>query len=236
MDQSPAQGAAPPVRQVLDKGFVALLDHLGDDLTVVNSARVSFNKRCDELQVGDDKLIGYLLKNRHGTPFEHSVFTFHIKCPIFVAREWHRHRIGSYNEVSMRYTTITPEFYVPKVEDVRVRVGKPGAYTYEKAPTDLAVEFIGKLNMRQRVAAQDYEDFLVFGVAPELARTFLPVSVFTEFYWTVNARALMNFLSLRTAGTAQKEIRDYGDATEDLWRAIMPLTHKHWLDNGKVAP
>lgn len=209
---------------------------MGDDLSVVNSARVSFGKRHEELDESDEPLINYLLKNRHGTPFEHSVFKFHVKLPLFVAREWIRHRIGSFNEVSMRYSVVEPEFYVPEERDVRVRVGKPGAYTYEPASQYEASLFTTGLLMKSDGARIAYEKTIEAGIAPELARLFLPVNVYTEWYWTVNARALMNFLSLRNAPTAQLEIRRYAAAVEHAWAAIMPLTQKAFENNGRIAP
>ena len=116
---------------VLDHGFVRLDDCMADDLAVVNAARVSFARRVTELGDADRGLVRFLMRERHATPFEHGVFRFHIKCPIFVAREWMRHRAGSYNEHSARYAELPEEFYVPAAEDVRTQVGKPGAYTFE---------------------------------------------------------------------------------------------------------
>jgi len=221
---------------VLDHGFVRLDDYMGDDLSVVNAARVSFNKRNEELQEGDEKLINYLLKNRHGTPFEHNAFKFHVRLPLFVAREWVRHRIGSFNEVSLRYTKIDPEFYIPEMSDVRVRVGKPGHYTYEQASPSVAENFTYHLHEQAEESKFQYESALTEGIAPELARLHLTVNVYTEWYWTVNARALMNFLSLRNAEAAQFEIRCYARAVEHAWSAIMPLTSKAFRDNERQAP
>ncbi len=221
---------------VLDHGFVRLDDFMGDDLSVVNSARVSYGKQKDAMDEGDEKLISYLLRNRHGTPFEHSVFKFHVKLPLFVAREWIRHRIGSFNEQSLRYTVIEPEFYIPEPGDVRVRVGKPGAYTYEPADYDTAMTYINALKLLTEDAKHDYEFAIEMGIAPEQARFSLPVNVYTEWYWTVNARSLMNFLSLRNAETAQKEIQRYAVAVEHAWAAIMPVTHKAFTENERIAP
>src|ERR1700745_200565 len=125
---------------VLDHGFVRLDGVMADDLSVVNAARVSFARRKDEMDESDEGLIRFLLRNRHGTPFEHNSFRFHIRAPIFVAREWFRHRVGSFNEFSMRYAKATDDFYVPEVEDVRSQVGKPGAYSFEPVSDELAEE------------------------------------------------------------------------------------------------
>ena len=123
---------------VLDHGFVRLDDAMADDLSVVNGARVSFARRKEEMDESDEGLIRFLMRERHGTPFEHNSFRFHIRAPIFVAREWFRHRVGSFNEFSMRYAKATDEFYVPAPEDVRSQVGKPGAYSFEPVSDELA--------------------------------------------------------------------------------------------------
>src|ERR671925_756327 len=124
--------------RVLDHGFVRLDDAMADDLSVVNGARVSFARRKLEMDESDEGLIRFLMRDRHGTPFEHNSFRFHIRCPIFVAREWMRHRVGSFNEFSMRYAKATEDFYVPEPEDVRTQVGKPGAYSFETVAPEVA--------------------------------------------------------------------------------------------------
>src|SRR5947207_7225295 len=126
--------------RVLDHGFVRLDDAMASDLSVVNGARVSFARHKAEMDASDEGLIRFLMRDRHGSPFEHNAFRFHIRCPIFVAREWFRHRVGSFNEFSMRYAKATEDFYVPEPEDVRTQVGKPGAYTFETVDPDLAEE------------------------------------------------------------------------------------------------
>src|SRR5436305_2744781 len=123
---------------VLDHGFVRLADAMASDLSVVKAARVSSARRKEEMDESDEGLIRFLMRDRHGTPFEHNAFRFHVRCPLFVAREWFRHRIGSFNEFSMRYARATDEFYVPEPEDVRSQVGKPGAYTFEQVSPELA--------------------------------------------------------------------------------------------------
>src|SRR4026209_1067169 len=124
--------------ELLDQGFVRLDASMADDLSVANAARVIFARRKEELDDADRGLIRFLMRDRHGTPFEHNSSRFHIRCPIFVAREWMRHRIGSFNEFSMRYAKATEDFYVPEPEDVRTQVGKPGAYTFEPVDPELA--------------------------------------------------------------------------------------------------
>jgi thymidylate synthase (FAD) len=170
------------------------------------------------------------------TPFEHNAFRFHVRAPLFVAREWFRHRIGSFNEFSMRYARATDEFYVPEPEDVRSQVGKPGAYSFEPVADELAEETREELAALYDTAYATYERLVERGVARELARCVIPMGAYTEFYWTVNARALMNFISLRAAESAQREIRRYAEACERFFADRMPVTHAAFVEGGRVAP
>jgi thymidylate synthase (FAD) len=222
--------------RVLDHGFVRLDDAMADDLSVVNGARVSFARRKEEMDASDEGLIRFLMRDRHGTPFEHNSFRYHIRCPIFVAREWMRHRVGSFNEFSLRYAKATDDFYLPAAEDVRSQVGKPGAYSFEPVPDEVAEATREKLQAVYETAFAAYEELVELGVARELARCALPVGAYTEFYWTINARSLMNFLSLRNAETAQREIRRYAEACERFLEQLMPVTHAAFVANGRVAP
>ena len=221
---------------VLDHGFVRLDAAMADDLSVVNGARVSFARRKEELDDSDAGLIRFLMRDRHGTPFEHNAFRFHVRCPIFVAREWFRHRIGSFNEFSMRYAKATDDFYVPAAEDVRTQVGKPGAYSFEPVEPELAERTREELQAVYDTAFATYTWLVEQGVARELARSVMPVGAYTEFFWTVNARALMNFVSLRAAETAQREIRRYAEACESFLAELMPITYDAFVANGRVAP
>jgi thymidylate synthase (FAD) len=227
-----AQGSIP----VLDHGFVRLDEAMADDLSVVNGARVSFARHKTELDDSDAGLIRFLLRERHGTPFEHNAFRFHIRTPIFVAREWFRHRVGSFNEFSMRYARATDDFYVPAPQDVRTQVGKPGAYSFEPVSDEVAETTREELQQVYEAAYAAYERLVELGVARELARAALPVGAYTEFYWTVNARALMNFLSLRNAETAQREIRRYAEACETFLAERMPITYEAFVASGRRAP
>ena len=209
---------------------------MADDLSVVNAARVSFARRKAEMDESDEGLIRFLMRDRHGTPFEHNAFRFHVRCPIFVAREWFRHRVGSFNEFSMRYAKATDDFYVPDPSDVRSQVGKPGAYTFEPVSDELAEETRDALREVYDHAYTTYERLVEQGVAREVARAVLPVGAYTEFFWTVNARSLMNFVALRAAETAQREIRRYADAVETFLAAKMPVTHAAFVERGRVAP
>jgi thymidylate synthase (FAD) len=222
--------------QVLDHGFVRLDGAMADDLSVVNGARVSFARRKTELDDADAGLIRFLMRDRHGTPFEHNAFRFHVRCPLFVAREWFRHRVGSFNEFSMRYARATDDFYVPEPEDVRSQVGKPGAYSFEPVSDEVAQTTREELQAVYEHAYATYERLVEQGVARELARAALPVGAYTEFFWTVNARSLMNFVSLRAAETAQREIRRYADAVERFFEERMPITYEAFVANGRVAP
>ena len=401
--------------QVLDHGFVRLDDAMADDLSVVNGARVSFARRKLVMEESDEGLIRFLMRDRHGSPFEHNAFRFHIRCPIFVAREWFRHRIGcltgdtevtfvdvnghahmrktideivrmwehnngdvrrlrvrtlnegtgefgqgriadvldkgpqpvyrldladgkhlvltenhrlltdsgwatmreavglvgagsdaqigsqcrlmvnglpaaavrdidvparrgfkltahpvrvvaiayvglrqtydlsidgpwhnfvangvvvhnSFNEFSMRYAKATDDFYVPAPEDVRTQVGKPGAYSFEQVSPELAEEAREELETVYREAYAAYARLVEKGVARELARSVIPVGAYTQFYWTVNARALMNFVSLRNAEFAQLEIRRYAEAVEAFFAQKMPVTHAAFVANARTAP
>ena len=222
--------------EVLDHGFVRLDEAMASDLSVVNAARVSFARRKEDMDEGDKGLIRFLLRERHGTPFEHNAFRFHIRAPIFVVREWMRHRVGSFNEFSMRYAKATDDFYVPAAEDVRTQVGKPGAYSFEPVEPDLAESTREELEAVYEAAYAAYERLVEQGVARELARAVMPVGAYTEFYWTVNARSLMNFVSLRASETAQREIRRYADACERFLADEMPITYEAFVDAGRVAP
>jgi thymidylate synthase (FAD) len=226
--------------EVLNSGFVELEDFMGGDLRVVNSAKVSNKKRSTEVGVSEAKLINYLMKNRHGSPFEHSYFTFYVKAPIFVVREWQRHRIGSFNEMSGRYVEFDPEFYIPTTWRVPAATNKQGSVVPKS--DDPAWDAMWQLeeSTSYEDSIQDsyerYQYLLQTGVAKEMARMVLPLSLYTEFFWTVNARSLMNFLNLRTGENAQWEIRQYADAVEGMFQAYMPHTWDAWRGNGKLAP
>jgi thymidylate synthase (FAD) len=222
--------------EVLDHGFVRLDAAMADDLSVVNGARVSFARRKTEMDDSDEALIRFLMRDRHGSPFEHNAFRFHIRCPIFVAREWFRHRVGSFNEFSLRYAKATDDFYVPAAEDVRSQVGKPGAYSFEPVTEELAEQTREELQAVYEHAYATYERLVEAGVARELARSVLPVGAYTQFYWTVNARSLMNFVSLRSSEFAQLEIRRYAEAVETFFSGKMPSTHAAFVANNRVAP
>lgn len=220
----------------MEFGFVRLDASMADDLSVVNSARVSFAKSSDVVDDSGKGLIGFLMREKHGTPFEHNAFRFHIKCPLFVAREWFRHRIGSFNEFSARYSHVPEEFFVPPTEQIRKQVGKPGAYYFSQIEEPIASEAVRIFEEASKDAYERYSKLIDMGVAKELSRAVLPVSMYTQFYWTVNARSVMNFLSLRNEKHAQLDIQLYAKKVEGIFAEKMPITYKSWVENGRVCP
>lgn len=207
-------------------GFVEILETFGDDLTVVNAARVSFDKVSTELTDGDKKLINYLAKHEHTSPFFHPQARFRIKLPIFVAREYFRHQIGfSRNEVSRRYVDTPPECWVPKPLEIRERNPKlkQGSKDTPVADSD---EVHGMLLTQTQSALQTYHDLLAKGVAPELARTVLPQSMYTELIETASIAGYARLCHLRLGPDAQKEIRDYATAINQLLEERFPVSWK----------
>jgi len=204
--------------KILDHGFVRLVEHMGDDLSIVQAARVSYGQGSKGHEK-DRKLLRYLIEHEHGTPFEMVVFKFHVKCPIFVMRQWIRHRIGSFNEISARYTEMEEEFYVPDTFRGPTQSNKQGSEQVDLDHLALA----DKLKQHYQAAYQDYQSFLKAGVAKEMARMILPVALYTQFYWSVNARSLMNFLKLRDSCDAQFEIRQYAVAIRKIFNEILPI-------------
>lgn len=212
---------------VLDeKGFVELLEVFGNDLTVVNAARVSFAKESHEFTEQDGKLIRYLAKHHHVTPFFHPQIHMRIKMPIFVAREWYRHQIGfARNEVSRRYVDSPPECYVPKPDDIRARDSnkKQGS---KDTPVDEADRAYQHMREITNEAMDVYTTLLKSGVAPEIARMVLPQSMYTEFIETASLAAYARLCNLRLDPGAQKEIRDYADAVVKLLEPKFPVSWK----------
>jgi thymidylate synthase (FAD) len=223
------------VVEILDKGFLALDGALATDLAVVNGARVSFNSEAQEMDDRDAGLIRFLMRERHGSPFEHGYFRFLVKAPLFVVREHHRHRAGhSYNEWSGRYSKLEPEFYIP--DFVRTQIGKPGSYTFEPVDDETREATRAEIEDNALRAFEAYERMLERGVAKEIARAVLPLSTYTKYYWSCNPRSLMHFCSLRNDEAAQYEIRQYGAAAESFLEKLMPVTHAAFVASGRVSP
>jgi len=218
-------------RKVLDKGFVRLVDFKGGDQRAVESARVTFGSQSKG-EEKDRKLLEYLLAHPHYSPFEHSVFQFHVKLPIFVARQWMRHRMASYNEISARYTEVVEEFYVPEGFRAQDKINRQGSVK-TGALDDAALLAVYERSLESSYAA--YRALIESGVAREMARMVLPVSQYTQFHWTVNARSLMNFLSLRMDKHAQLEIREYAAVISGIFRDKMPWTWEAFSKNAGSA-
>lgn len=241
-----ARGANGPVTLRSDL-LVELVDSMGDDTSVVRAAKVSTAGQAAARYVQHEqaapKLIGYLMRNRHGSPFEHTAFTFYVEAPIFVWREIMRHRIASYNEESARYRKLGPVFYVPGPERDLVQSGS-SAHPRLTPGTTAQHELVETEVVRASVAAYDaYERLLAADVAREVARMVLPVNVYSSAYVTMNARALMNFLSLRVEdeGAAypshpMREIEAVARQFEMIFAEKMPATHAMFLAAGRVAP
>jgi thymidylate synthase (FAD) len=208
---------------VLDHGFVALVDSMGDDLSIVRAARVSYDAdwRAGEDEGKDEKLIGYLLKNKHSTPFEAVTFTFEVKAPIFVFRQWHRHRTWSYNEISARYTALDEGFYVPQLKKITTQSdSNKQARTDEINPKAARIQHF--INESCTGAFIMYRQLLDMGCPRELARSVLPVAAYSRMFATVNLWNLMHFLRLRLHAHAQYEIRAYAEALRDLAGRVAP--------------
>lgn len=215
-------------------GWISLEGHSGTDLDVVNAAKVSFAKHSDEFGSAESGILKFLMRERHGSPFEHNYFKFHVRAPIFVIREWQRHRIGSYNEESGRYVELRPDFYYP--EKARVQEGKPGAYTFTDGDEHQQYLVQRTIAAASETAYSRYKTMVDAGIAKEQARLVLPLNIYSEFYFSCNARSLMNFLSLRMDETAMYEIRMYANAMYDLWEGVMPGTAKAFKENGMITP
>jgi len=214
-------------KSVLDKGFVRLADMMGDDYSAVKAARVSYGQGLKTPQK-DKSLVLYLMEHGHETPFEHIVFTFHVKAPLFVTRQWFRHRIGSFNEISQRYTEVKEEeFYVP--DNVRVNISEDRQKSVEVEDTALLESIRESIQKACEESYRVYKELLNKGVARELARVVLPLSTYTQFYWTVNARSLMNFLSLRADSHAQWEIQQYPLVIAEFFKETCPWTYDAFI-------
>lgn len=219
---------------VLDHGYVQLIEApVNGDLSVVNAMLVSTGKNQEtEMTEANKRRINFLLASDppHASPFEHAQFRFNVKAPIFVAREWFRHRTGSFNEMSGRYKKLEPDFYTP--DQFRTQTGKPGHYTFEGWAGNAKVTK-ASLESHYRDSVELYEWMLGQGIAKEQARIVLPLAMYTEFYFTVNPRNLMNFLRLRNSDKAQGEIAAYAEVMEEMLKESMPITYGSWKENGR---
>lgn len=222
---------------------VELIQSMASDSAVAMAARVSTGASNSVDASKDAGLINYLMRDRHGSPFEHNAFTFYIEAPIFVFREFMRHRIASYNEESGRYKELEPVFYVPAPERKLVQEGKPGAYTFVDGTAEQYRAVEEASVDAYEMAYAEYQWMLEKGIAREVARMVLPVGLYSSMYVTMNARSMMNFLSLRTTreGThfpsfPQREIEMVAEKMEEFFAAAMPVTYECFNKNGRVAP
>lgn len=210
--------------KVLDHGLVRLVDHMGNDLSIVRAARVSYDAdwRTGDDAGKDEKLIRYLMRNRHTSPFEAVTFTFEVKAPIFVLRQWHRHRTWSYNEVSARYSELPDEFYVPDVADITTQSASNKQMRTETQHPQ-AAEMQDLMRKAMMAAFDTYKELLSRGCPRELARSVLPCSTYSRMFATVDLHNLFHFLCLRLHEHAQKEIRVYAEAMLKLVEPIVPV-------------
>lgn len=219
----------PPTINVLDHGFVRIVDHMGTDLSVVRAARVSYDAawRAGEDKGSDARLIRYLWRNRHTTPFEAVTFTFEVKAPIFVLRQWHRHRTWSFNEVSGRYTELPSEYYVPALDQITTQHSDNKQMRTDK-PHPKADAIRETMAEACRSSFDTYQAMVRAGCPRELARTVLPLGTYSHMFATVSLLNLLKFMSLRSHEHAQHEIRVYADAMADLVRPVVPVCMAAW--------
>ena len=247
MTETPQEN--PPAIRFRGDVTVELVKHSAADQDVLWAARVSTagEKSLDELSKDPERskgLINYLMRDKHGSPFEHNSMTFFVSAPIFVFREFHRHRVGwSYNEESGRYRELQPVFYVPAEDRKLVQRGKPGAYEFVDGTPEQYKTVDAATRESYEAAYAGYQRMLAAGVAREVARTTLPVGLYSSMYATCNARSLMNFLGLRTKrddatfpSFPQREIEMVAERMEAVWATLMPLTYAAFNKNGRVAP
>jgi flavin-dependent thymidylate synthase len=232
------------VPQLTSHFDVKLVESSGSDSLICKAARVSTVGAGSVYTEESAGLIRFLMANRHGSPFEHSMLMFRISAPIFVWREFMRHRVGvSYNEQSGRYMELDPVFYVPMADRDLIQIGKPGHYTFEPGTDDQYVNVLQSLTRSYNLAWKSYQDMLRDGVAKEVARMCLPVGIYSTAYVTMNPRSLMHFLSLRTKVEGSKfpsypqwEINQVANQMEDIFAEKFPLTHQAFAACGRVCP
>jgi thymidylate synthase (FAD) len=214
----------------LDKGFVRLIDVMGDDTAIVQAARVSYGKGTKSM-TEDRSLIRYLMRHKHTSPFEMVEFKFHVKLPIFIARQWIRHRTANVNEYSGRYSEMRDDFYIPELTQIKPQslFNKQGRAEDCLAPEKASI-IAGKMENTQKQLFAEYTDFLENDVAREIARINLPLSTYTEWYWKIDLHNLFHFLRLRMDSHAQYEFRVYGKAIADIISEIVPLAYEAFED------
>ncbi len=225
--------------KVLDHGFVRLVDYMGGDSRIVQSARVSYGEGTKTVRE-DKALIDYLMSHQHTSPFEQVVLTFHCKMPIFVARQWIRHRTARVNEISGRYSIMSDEFYIPDAEQIgyQSKDNRQGRDTSE-VPSELQKKVIQILIKDQEISYKNYKEMIDDNIARELARINLPLSLYTQWYWQIDLHNLFHFLELRLDYHAQWEIQQYGKVIAKITKTVAPMAYnafeKHVLDTVKFS-
>jgi len=220
---------------VLDHGFVRLVDYLGGDARIVQAARVSYGGGTKTFRQ-DRGLINYLMRNRHTSPFEQVVLTFHAKMPVFVARQWVRHRTARLNEISGRYSVMEDQFYLPDSAHINAQstTNRQGR-DHDPLPPEVSGELRNELASEQRAAYERYEDKISRGLAREVARINLPLSLYTQWYWQIDLHNLFHFLELRLDPHAQYEIRAYAEVILDIARRVAPLACEAFEEHRRKA-
>lgn len=215
--------------KVLDHGFVRVIDYMGSDNSIVQSARVSYGKGTKQISQ-DEALIKYLMRHHHTTPFEMCEIKFHVKLPIFIARQWIRHRTANVNEYSARYSILDHEFYIPQPEQVAKQSGDNKQGSGESFDADASKEIIDSLTADSNLVYSHYEKFIEQGLAREIARTNLTLNYYTQFYWKIDLHNLLHFLRLRADKHAQYEIRVYAEVMLDIIKKWVPLTYNAFVE------
>jgi thymidylate synthase (FAD) len=212
--------------KVLDHGFVRLVDYMGGDARIVQTARVSYGEGTKTIRQ-DAGLIDYLLRHEHSSPFEHVIFELHCKMPIFVARQWIRHRTARLNEISGRYSVMKDEFYLPPREQISLQsLDNKQGREKEAVPVELQDKVLELLKKDQSASYANYSEILNDGIARELARINLPLSMYTEWYWQMDLKNMLHFLKLRMDSHAQWEIQEYARAIAGIVKAVCPLAYE----------
>lgn len=225
---------------VLNKGFVRLVDYMGGDERIVQAARVSYGKGT-KTKRQDRGLINYLMRNEHTSPFEQVILTFHCKMPIFVARQWVRHRTARLNEISGRYSVMENEFYVPDIEQIRYQSedNKQGRNQGEEVPPEIQQKVLDIIKKGHTQAYDQYNEMLEENIARELARINLPLSLYTQWYWQIDLHNLFHFLKLRMDPHAQWEIRQYAEVMAEMTAKVAPMAYDafetHLLNSVKFS-
>ncbi|MCX3064870.1 FAD-dependent thymidylate synthase [Wolbachia endosymbiont of Drosophila pseudotakahashii] len=215
--------------KVLDHGFIRVVDYMGSDSAIVQAARVSYGKGTKQISQ-DEALIKYLMRHHHTTPFEMCEIKFHVKLPIFVARQWIRHRTANVNEYSARYSILDNEFYTPKPEQVAKQSDNNKQGSGEAFDPDTSKEIIDSLTNDSNLVYSHYEKFIEQGLAREIARTNLMLNYYTQFYWKIDLHNLLHFLKLRADKHAQYEIRVYAEVMLDIIKKWVPLAYNAFVE------